>query len=42
MAMGLLPVVGIPLVFFSYGGSSVITSFLALGILLSVEFRNRV
>ncbi len=41
MAMGLLPVVGIPLVFFSYGGSSVITSFFALGILLSVRFKNR-
>jgi len=42
MSMGLLPVVGIPLVFFSYGGSSIITSFFALGILLSVRFKNRV
>lgn len=41
MAMGLLPVVGIPLVFFSYGGSSIVTSFFALGILLSVRFKNR-
>ncbi len=41
MAMGLLPVVGIPLVFFSYGGSSTITSFFALGILLSIRFKNR-
>ncbi len=41
MAMGLLPVVGIPLVFFSYGGSSIVTSFFALGILLSVKFKNR-
>ncbi len=41
MAMGLLPIVGVPLVFFSYGGSSIITSYFALGILLSVRFKNR-
>jgi len=37
MCLGLLPVTGIPLPFFSYGGSSLITSFLAAGILLSID-----
>jgi len=37
MAMGVLPVVGVPLPFFSYGGSSVLADFMALGILLSLR-----
>ena len=36
MTLGLLPVVGVPLPFFSYGGSSLLTSFLALGLVLNV------
>ena len=36
MTVGLLPVVGVPLPFFSYGGSSLLTSFLALGLVLNV------
>lgn len=36
MTVGLLPVVGVTLPFFSSGGSSLLTSFLALGLLLSV------
>lgn len=36
MVCGLLPVIGIPLVFISYGGSSMWTSMLALGLILSV------
>jgi len=39
MVTGLLPVVGIPLPFFSYGGSSLITTFLAVGFLLNIRMR---
>ena len=37
MVMGLLPVVGIPLPLISYGGSSMVTVWMALGILQSVR-----
>ena len=36
MTVGLLPIVGVPLPFLSYGGSSLLVSFLALGLVLSV------
>ena len=39
MVTGLLPVVGIPLPLMSYGGSSMIASFMTLGLLLSVGMR---
>jgi rod shape determining protein RodA len=39
MVTGLLPVVGIPLPFMSYGGSSMFVSMTALGLLLSVRMR---
>jgi rod shape determining protein RodA len=39
MVTGLLPVVGIPLPFMSYGGSSMLVSMAALGLLLSVRMR---
>jgi len=39
MVMGLLPVVGIPLPLFSYGGSSLLTTMLGLGILMNVRMR---
>lgn len=39
MVTGLLPVVGVPLPLFSYGGSSVITTYAVVGILLSVRLR---
>ena len=39
MVTGLLPIVGIPLPMMSYGGSSVLVSMMALGLLLSVRMR---
>jgi rod shape determining protein RodA len=42
MALGLLPVVGVTLPFFSYGGSSLLTSFAAVGIVLSVELHPKI
>ncbi|MCX7928029.1 MAG: rod shape-determining protein RodA [Candidatus Omnitrophica bacterium] len=37
MTMGLMPVVGVPLPLMSYGGSSIITTFSALGIMANVS-----
>ncbi|MCM8797169.1 MAG: rod shape-determining protein RodA [Candidatus Omnitrophica bacterium] len=37
MTMGAAPVVGLPLPLMSYGGSSVVTTFFALGILVSID-----
>lgn len=39
MTIGLMPVVGIPLPLVSYGGSSLITTCIALGLLLNVGIR---
>jgi rod shape determining protein RodA len=39
MAIGLMPVVGIPLALFSYGGSSVISTMLGMGLLMNVSMR---
>jgi rod shape determining protein RodA len=39
MVSGLLPVVGVPLPLFSYGGSSVLTTYAIVGILLSIRAR---
>lgn len=40
VATGLMPVTGLPLPLFSYGGSSTITTFIALGIILNVNKKN--
>jgi rod shape determining protein RodA len=39
MAMGLMPVVGITLPFFSYGGSSMLTLLLGIGLVMNVSMR---
>ena len=39
MTMGIMPITGIPLPFLSYGGSSLITNFVAVGLLLNVHMR---
>lgn len=37
MTLGLLPITGVPLLFISYGGSSLITSFICIGLLLNIS-----
>jgi cell division protein FtsW (lipid II flippase) len=37
MNLGLAPVVGLPLPLMSYGGSSVLVTFIALGILANID-----
>jgi len=39
MILGFLPVVGVPLPMFSYGGSSLLTTLLGMGIVLNVRMR---
>jgi rod shape determining protein RodA len=39
MAMGIMPVTGIPLPFMSYGGSSIIVSFACVGLVANVRMR---
>ena len=41
MCIGLMPVTGIPLPFMSYGGTSLLTNMLAVGLVLSVAYHNR-
>jgi rod shape determining protein RodA len=42
MVLGLLPVVGVPLPFFSYGGTALITLSVAFGILMSLSKHRKV
>ena len=41
MTVGLMPITGITLPFMSYGGSSLLTSFMALGLVLNVGMRRK-
>ncbi len=41
MCLGIMPITGIPLPFLSYGGSSMITNFIGVGIILSVNIREK-
>jgi rod shape determining protein RodA len=39
MTMGIMPITGIPLPFMSYGGSSTLMAFVAMGLVLNVHMR---
>lgn len=41
MCIGLMPITGIPLPFLSYGGSSLLTNMLGVGLILSVNIRGK-
>jgi rod shape determining protein RodA len=41
MTIGIMPITGIPLPLVSYGGSSVITTLMAIGVLQSIHARAR-
>ena len=41
MTLNLMPITGIPLPFFSYGGSFMLASWLAIGILLRISAEGR-
>ncbi len=39
VVLGIMPVVGVPLPFMSYGGSSLVSNFIAVGILINIRMR---
>ena len=39
MVMGMMPITGIPLLFLSYGGSSLWTAMICIGLLISISAR---
>lgn len=41
VVLGVLPAKGLPLTFISYGGSSLITNMVSIGILLNISLRNK-
>jgi len=41
MTMGVMPITGIPLPFISYGGTSMVTSITAIGIVLNINIRKK-
>jgi rod shape determining protein RodA len=41
MTIGIMPITGIPLPLMSYGGSSVLTTLMAIGILQSIHAQGR-
>jgi rod shape determining protein RodA len=42
MVLGLAPVIGVPLPLFSYGGSALVTTLAAIGLLMNVSMRRYV
>lgn len=42
MTLGIAPIVGITLPFISYGGSSMLTSFIALSIIFNIKMRSKI
>ncbi|MFA4842927.1 MAG: rod shape-determining protein RodA [Candidatus Omnitrophota bacterium] len=42
MTLGLMPIVGLPLPLMSYGGSSIVVTFISLGILVNIDRRRAV
>lgn len=42
MNVGIMPITGLPLPFISKGGSSMVTNFIALGLVLSISMRRRI
>ena len=42
MVMGIMPITGIPLLFLSYGGSSLLTAMSCIGLLMSINYRRYV
>jgi rod shape determining protein RodA len=41
MAIGIMPITGVPLPLMSYGGSSVLVTFMALGLLQAIHAQAR-
>ncbi|MBM7623102.1 rod shape-determining protein RodA [Sporohalobacter salinus] len=41
MTIGIMPITGIPLPFISYGGSSLLTNILAIGLIINVNIRKK-
>ena len=41
MTIGIMPITGVPLPLMSYGGSSVLVTFLAVGLLQSIHAQSR-
>ena len=39
MTMGLTPITGLPLPFVSFGGSSMVSSYLAIAVVLAIGYR---
>lgn len=41
MTLGIMPVTGIPLPFISYGGSSLVTNLIAIGLIININIRQK-
>lgn len=41
MTIQVMPITGIPLPFISYGGSSLLTNMMSIGLVLSIQARSR-